>query len=302
MWLRILGIMFIACFLITGCLKQSGYRDVSVSSILLPGDTVISCCPFKPTVNVLYSDFHAPPVVCTLSARIWRYEIELDSLGSVSMDTTKPIIVYDTFVVATIMPGINTVTLPAWHPFWSDIYWVGQHHKIEVTAHVVKDWIRSNNVFIDDFIVKARNHDLQVNYVGLLKDRVVVVPEGESLIVGVAYNPVSVVSNSPFGPTASFRSWYKVIRVNTNTLVYSRYLNRTLAAGQDTCIYYQSGWVPSDSGWYKVTSWIQTGPSVDSIPDNNYMERCFYAKLTTSNVGLNKNTQDDIGNLQKLLH
>jgi len=268
--------MFIACFLITGCLKQSGYRDVSVSSMFLPGDTVISCQSFQPVVGLLYGGPQNETAVCTLKTRIWRYQIKMDSLSSISMDITKPIPVYDTSVVVTLSVGVNIESLPSFHPYWSDIYWAGQHHKIEVTVGMANDQNRSNDMLIDYFIVKARNYDLQVNYVGLLTGNVAV-PD-DTISVGVVYSTASVVSNSPSGPTASFRCWYKIIRVNTNTVIYSRYLNRTLAAGQDTCLYYQSGWVPSDSGWYLTQSYLELAPGVDSIFDNNSLERHFYAK------------------------
>jgi len=291
MWLRIFGIILVTCFMIPGCLKNTEHFDGSICSIIQPGDTVISCRPFKPIVKVLYGGFHSKAAVCTLRARIWRYKINMDSLGSVSMDSTKPISVYDTFNVTTITPGIHLETLPEWHPVWSDIYRVGQRHTIEITAHIAFYMMSVNDRFIDDFIVKARSHDLQVNYVGLLNSYGNVAIPDDTISVGISYKPVSIVSNSPLGPTAIFRSWCKIIRLPINMIVYSRYLDKTLQPGQDTCICYQSGWVPPDTGLYKITSWIEMRLGVDSIPDNNYMERCFYAKLASSEADIYKNSR-----------
>jgi hypothetical protein len=276
----------------TGCQKTSEFFGVEICSIIQPIDTIISCQPVKPIVKVLYSGVRSISTVCTLRARIWRYEIKMDSLGSISMDTTKPISVYDTFDVVTPTPGIHLETLPEWRPVWSDIYRVGQHHTLEVNAHIDFHLMSVNDRFVDDFIVKARSYDLQVNYVGLLHDTLVI--RSDTINVGEVYNPVSVVSNSPCGPSAYFRAWYKVIRMNTGVLVYSRYLNHTLSPGQYECLYYQSGYVPSDSGMYKMTSYLETRPGVDSVTDNNSIERLFYAKLITVDAVTNKYTQDEL--------
>jgi hypothetical protein len=47
--------------------------------------------------------------------------------------------------------------------------------------------------------------------------------------------------------------------------------------------------VPSDSGWYLTQGFLELAPGVDSIFDNNSLERHFYAKLPTPDVGTNKN-------------
>ncbi len=275
----------------TGCQRTAEFFGVEIYSIIQPSDTIISCRPFKPIVKVLYSGVQSISAVCTLRARIWRYKINLDSLGSVSMDTTKPISVYDTFDVVTPTSGMHLETLPEWHPVWSDVYRVGQHHTIEITAHIAFCMMSVNDRFIDDFIVKARSHDLQVNYVGLLNSYGNVAIPDDTISVGISYKPISIVSNSPLGPTAIFRSWCKIIRLPINMIIYSRYLDITLQPGQDTCIAYQTYWTPADSGLYKISSWVQTRLGVDSIPDNNNIERCFYAKLTSSEADIYKNSQ-----------
>jgi hypothetical protein len=191
--------------------------------------------------------------------------------------------------------GLDTVFFPPWHPYWSDVklsygYWT--YHVVKCTLKMAGDMNTSNNILNDYTVVKARKYDLQVNYIGLLRGTLAV-PD-DTIAVGVSYNPVSVVSNSPAGPTASFRAWYKIIRMKTGTVVYSRYLDKTLAAGQYACLYYYSGWVPSDSGWYKVTSYLETRPGVDSILANNSLERLYYAKL-----GSTEATQGDHSELPK---
>ena len=255
------------------------YRDVEAYSVLVPGDTVRSCSTYIPVVVVNNNGVHVGPELCTLSVKIWRYQMKMDSLCHISMDTTQPIMVYDTWIIVTVNPGSDTFNMPSWHPMWSDVYWVGAHHVIQVSVHMAADQNPSNDTIIDNFIVKARRYDLQVNYVGLLKSNTVVT--NDTVSVGVSYNPVSVVSNSPAGPAASFRSWLKIIRVKTNSVVYSRYLDRTLQPGQYACLYYQSGWVPSDSGLYLERTYLEFRPGVDSIAINNTMERYWFAQLTS---------------------
>jgi hypothetical protein len=269
--------MFIAYLMVTGCVRNTDYQSASVVSIVQPQDTIISGQSIQPVIHLSYVGTSNNSTVCTLSVRIWRYKVKMDSLGFISMDTIQSIVEYDTFVVSTITPGINSMRLPAWCPFWSDIYLIGQHHKVEVIAHMVNGLHHINNILIDNFIVKARNYDLQVNYVGLFNDNDVI--SDDTISVGVTYRPVSNVSNSPLGPTVTFRSWYKILRLPGSTIIYSRYLNGTLQPGQDTCICCQSGWTPNDTGLYKVTSWLETR-GIDSIPDNSLMDRYFYARPT----------------------
>ena len=263
------------------------FRDVSVDSIVLPGDTVTTCTSFNPIIEIGNNGMHVGAEICTVDVRIWRYKIKMDSLCHISMDTTRPIVVYDTWVVASVDPGSNMVNMPAWHPYWSDIFWGSctTHHTITATVRMATDTDSTNNMLTKHFIVKARRYDLQVNYVGLLRSNTVITTD--TISVGVSYNPVSVVSNSPSGPAASFRSWLKIIRVKNNAVVYSRYLDRTLQAGQYACLYYQSGWVPSDSGLYLERTYLEFRPGVDSIAINNTMERYWYARLTTHDADNN---------------
>ena len=267
------------------------YRDVAVGNILIPGkpsDTVVTCNSFNPTVEVYNNGSHVGPVPCTVRVKIWRYKTKLDSLCSISPDTLQQIVEYDTFKVVTLDPGLNIVTLPSCHLCWWDVFLVGAHHRISVTISSPGDQNLTNNYTWKKFIVKGKNNDLQVNYVGLLKNSVIVVPEGESLKVGYAYNPVSAVSNTT--PTASFRTWFKIVRDNDGNIVFSRYLDKILNPWTYACLYYQSGWVPSNIGWYTITSWLQFRPGVDLCSLNNSMSKKYYVKPTS--------TPPDKGNIE----
>ncbi|MBS4015597.1 MAG: choice-of-anchor J domain-containing protein [Candidatus Latescibacteria bacterium] len=264
------------------------YRDIAIGNITVPGDTVVSCNSFTPTVEVWNQGLHVGPTPCTVRVKIWRYRTRLDSLCHISPDTMQPIVMYDTFVVTIVDPGLNYVQMPAFHPYWSDVYWKGFHHRISASVHSAGDQDTTNNSTWKKFIVKAAANDLQVCYLGLLLGNIPI-PDTDTIIVGTAYNPVSVVSNSPFGPTASFRSWFKITRLKDNVVVYSRYLDRTLLAGQYACLYYYSGWVPTDSGLYECATWLQFRPGVDVIMENNSMQRTYFAKLSTTDAGLINN-------------
>jgi len=219
--------------------------------------------------------------------KIWRYTTKLNSLCSISPDTLRPIVEYDTFVVVTLNPGLDTVTLPSCHLCWWDVFkdplTVISHHRISATVSSPGDQDTTNNYTWKQFIVKGMNHDLQINYVGLLKNSIQVIPEGESLKVGYAYNPVSVVSNTT--PTASFRTWFKVVRDLDTNIVYSRYLDKTLNPWTYACLYFQSGWVPSNVGWYTITTWLQFRPGVDLCSLNNSMSKKYYVKPTSKSTG-----------------
>ncbi|MEO0072774.1 MAG: FlgD immunoglobulin-like domain containing protein, partial [candidate division WOR-3 bacterium] len=223
---------------------------------------------------------------CTVRMRIWRFATKLDSLCHISPDTTKEIVLYDTFVVTTVDPGVNLVNMPPIHFYHADVYWVGHHHRISATISTANDQDPANNSTSKQFIVKAHDHDLQVDYLGLLFGTQVI---PDSIItVGISYNPISVISNSPFGPTASFRTWYKITRMKDNVTVYSRYLDRTLAARQYSCLYFYSGWVPTDSGYYRCETWIVARPGVDLIAENSFSSRVYYARLTTKPTLINE--------------
>ncbi|MEO0131842.1 MAG: FlgD immunoglobulin-like domain containing protein [candidate division WOR-3 bacterium] len=262
------------------------YQDVVIANITVPGDTVISCNSIIPVVEVINSGEHNGPAECTVRMRIWRFATKLDSLCHISPDTTKEIVLYDTFVVTTVDPGVNLVNMPPIHFYHADVYWVGHHHRISATISTANDQDPVNNSTSKQFIVKAHDHDLQVDYLGLLFGNQVI---PDSIItVGISYNPISVISNSPFGPTASFRTWYKITRMKDNVTVYSRYLDRTLAARQYSCLYFYSGWVPTDSGYYRCETWIVARPGVDLIAENSFSSRVYYARLTTKPTLINE--------------
>jgi hypothetical protein len=185
------------------------------------------------------------------------------------------------------MEEVDTLYFPEWHPYWWDIYWTldPTYHMVIAEVKIAADMNSENDMLNEELIAKGRSNDLQMNWAGLLNGYTPM--HAETLGVGT-YNVASVVSNSPIGPSAKFRAKVKIIRENTNSIVYSKYEDRTLAAQSYTCIAFQTGWLPSDTGWYLVLSWLETRAGVDSIFDNNSLERHFYAKLPTPDVDGNK--------------
>ncbi|MDW7987123.1 MAG: FlgD immunoglobulin-like domain containing protein, partial [candidate division WOR-3 bacterium] len=272
------------------------YQDIAIGSIVVPGDTVISCNSITPVIQIINSGEHNSDAQCTVRVRIWRYATKLDSLCHISPDTTKQIVLYDTFVVTTVSPGVNSVNMPPIHFYFADVYWVGHHHRISATVSSTNDQGLTNNATWKKFIVKARSNDLQIDYLGLIRSNQ---PLPDSILTaGTSYNPISVVSNSPFGPTASFRTWFKITRMKDNATVYSRYLDRTLLAGQYSCLYYYSGWVPTDSGYYRCETWIVARPGVDMIAENSFRSRVYYVRLTAKPTLVNEgNIESENSNL-----
>jgi hypothetical protein len=257
----------------------SGYRDVGVASVIQPADTIMTCSPFVPVVDIVNNDDPPTAEICTVAVDIWRYRMKMDSLCHISYNPADSVLAYTASVVVSVNPGHNEVSMVAsWHPTWSDVYWVGGHHVSRVKVRMSGDMNPNNDYLRKIFIVKARSNDLQMNYVGLLLGNTVV--RGDTINADNTYNTVSVVSNSPFGPVATFRIYYKIVKIKDNAIVYSRYLDKTINAGIYSCCYFQSGWGPDDSGWYRASSWIQTRPGVDMVSDNNSIERLFYARIS----------------------
>ncbi|MEO0075752.1 MAG: FlgD immunoglobulin-like domain containing protein, partial [candidate division WOR-3 bacterium] len=182
------------------------------------------------------------------------------------------------------------ITLAPWHPIWGDLYWLPNptYHHVYANVYMTVDYDRDNDTKEKDFIVKSRSHDLQMNLTGLLRVKELA---PDTITTGISYNTFSVVSNSPFGPTTQFRAWFKVIRMSTNTTVYSRYLDKTIAPASYMCLFYQSGWVPTDEGLYKVISWIETRPGYNLVAQNDTIVKYYYARRPTENI------QGDINSL-----
>jgi hypothetical protein len=256
--------------------QPEAIRDVGVDSILTPGDTVVTCTPFNPVIRVSNNSSPSMTETCTLRVKIWRFRVKYDSVCHISVNPLDSVVAYDTSLVITINTGLTNITMPPWHPIWADLYWLSSptYHRITASVHMTYDANPANDKKSKKFIVKARKYDLQLNYMGLLRGKILA---PDTITTGVAYNSFSVVSNSPSGPSAPFRSWFKVIRMKTNLTVYSQYLDRTLAPRTYLCIYYSSGWVANDTGLYKAVSYIETRPGLDSVVDNNRIERYYYA-------------------------
>jgi ribosome-associated toxin RatA of RatAB toxin-antitoxin module len=267
---------------IDGYFTSLAYHDVGIPSIPVPGTSVPVCTPFNPVIEVF--NYTTPSMVelCTVYVRIWRHPVKIDSLCHISANLAESILVYFDSVITYVNPGSNNVQFPSWHPTWTDLTWLSSptYHIIHANVEMSSDTNPANDNYNKQFNVTGINYDLQVNGVALLRGSSIV---GEDTIrTGTSYNTMSVVSNN--SPTAriSLRSWFKIIRVATNQIVYSRYLDRTLFPGTYACIYYSSGWVPQDTGWYLMSSWIETRPGQDVTPGNNSFEKYYYATYLTS--------------------
>jgi hypothetical protein len=259
---------------------NEGYRDVGVTAIIKPSDWIVTCHPCTVTVEI--TNYGIGTEVCSVYVDIWRYRVQFDSLCHISVNLNDSVLMYTEAVEAIVDVGANTVYLPSWHPYWSDIFWVGGTHKLHARVKMDGDMNPDNDNLATEFTVKARNYDLQSNYVGLLSGLNAV--RGETINLGNVYATLSVISNSPFGPAASFRAWLKIYRVRDNNIVYSRYADRTLAPGAYACIYYQSNWIPTQAGWYRLRSDIQTRAGVDSVARNNSLERLYYVRAINPSV------------------
>ena len=265
------------------------YRDVGVAAVIQPSDTIITCSPFIPVIDIINNSSPQQTEVCTVDVNIWYYRVKMDSLCHISCNPLDSMLAWTGSVVESVIPGHNSVSMiTSWHPVWSDVYWVGGHHVIRASVRMNGDMNPDNNFMSKNFIVEARDHDLQMNYVGLLNSNTVV--QSDTIGADFTYNTVSVVSNSSFGPTAVFRAYYRIIRNSDNVVVYSKYLDRTLNPQTYTCLYFQSGWVPEQEGWYLVKSWIQARPGIDMVSENNLKERLFYARLGGANILSNNRT------------
>ena len=251
--------------------------DVSVDSIIQPADSVVNRTLFYPIILVGNNSFPTTIETCTLSVKIWRFRVKYDSFCNISVNPLDSVIVYDTFKVITINPGQTRESMPAWRPVYGDLFWLSAptYHTIRASVRMAGDMIPSNDSKWKKFIVKPRKYDLQVNYVALLRGRVLA---PETISVGIAYNTAAVISNSPAGPAAGFRLWCKVIKARTNITGYSQYVDRTLNPRTYACLSTSSGWVPNDTGLYRFYCYIEMRPGVDSTPENNSLERFYYVR------------------------
>jgi hypothetical protein len=251
--------------------------DVSVDSIIQPADSVVNRTSFYPIILVGNNSFPTTIETCTLSVKIWRFRVKYDSFCNISVNPLDSVIVYDTFKTITINPGQTRESMPAWRPVYADLYWLSSptYHTIRASVRMAGDMNPSNDSKWKKFIVKPRKYDLQMDYVALLRGRVLA---PDTLSTGIAYNTAAVISNSPAGPTASFRLWCKVIKVKTNIPWYSQYVDRTLNPKTYACLSTSSGWVPSDTGLYRFYCYIEMRPGVDSTPENNTLERFYYVR------------------------
>ena len=256
-------------------------RDVAVISILVPADTAITCNDYTPQVVV--ANFGTVTELCTLNLTISRYPARMISYCHIGPDSTNIIAEYNTPVIIELAPGYDTIDMPTWHPYWWDIIWIVSptNHHAFATISTDYDINLANNSALKPFIVKGRINDIQMNWTGLLD---IDMPMHAETIGVKTYNVASVVSVSQGGTNARFRAYAKIIKENGNTIVYSRYKDLNLPAGTYYCVPFQSGWSPSATGWYKVSSWIQALPQYDAVTQNNNWEKRYYVMNIQSRV------------------
>jgi uncharacterized repeat protein (TIGR02543 family) len=281
------------------------YRDVGVDSIIIPGDTALACNSIVPEVEIGNYSIPYRVETCTVDVNIWRYRVKFDSVCHISVNPLDSILVYTSSVIVSIDPGPGSTIVSMetiWHPVWSDVYWISAptYHVIHASVRMDGDENPNNNFKRQVFVVKPRARDLQVTYIGLLRNGSEPVRE-DTIIAGTAFNTVSVVSNSPNGVRATFRSYYKIIRLKTNSIIYSRYLDKTLNPGTYSCLFYSTAWVPQDTGWFKLISWIDMRPGLDSIPGNNSLERLVYVRYVTNGGNGGHSEAGDISKIYQLL-
>ncbi|MEO0077003.1 MAG: FlgD immunoglobulin-like domain containing protein, partial [candidate division WOR-3 bacterium] len=258
-------------------------RDLEVYDIILPSDdtTVTVCTPFQPKVDIKNNTVPAIAELCTVEVHIWGYRIQMDSFCSVSINPNDSVLLYADTVITSVDPGHNLITMTkSWHPYTADITWIANptHHTVHARVKMADDAVPANDFRQEAFIVNGQNRDLQMNYVGLLKGKEVV--RNDTIFMNNAYNTVSVIAN-PMGPNAAVRIFYKIIKVNSNITLYSRYLDKTILAGSYMCLAFQTGWVPPDTGWYKLISYIVARSGVDVNSRNDTVIRYIYARRQT---------------------
>ena len=280
------------------------YRDVGVVTILAPRDTVITCNDYTPTVLVSNNGIHVYAEVCTVAVRITRFPIQMISYCNVAVDTLNPITVYDTFVLAQIPAGQIDydipVTLPIWHPYWWDLYWLTNpsFHRVTATVKMAADMNSANNTLTSAFVVEGRSNDIQMSWTGVLDGYM---PMHAETIGIKTYNVSSVVATSSGENDARFRAWAKIIKEDDNTIVYSRYEDVTMPPETYYCVPFQSGWSATDPGWYKVESWIQALPQYDAVTQNNSWVKRYYVTnlgpITRINSEINPSVQGNTMNI-----
>jgi hypothetical protein len=271
------------------------YRDVGVVATLVPHDTVVSGNDYTPAVIISNNGIHSYAEICTLSVKISRYPIRMESsYCNVGPDTMNPVVVYDTWMIINLPVGVDTIYLPIWHPYWWDLYWVVRpsYHIITVTVNMGGDMYVDNNTLTSSLVVKGISNDLQMNWTGLLD---IDMPMHAETIGVKTYNVASVVSTSPGGNDARFRAWAKIIKEDENVIVYSRYKDLNMTPRTYYCVPFQSGWSATEPGWYRVISWIQALSQYDVITQNNSWEKRYYV-INTSPI--TKTNSESNGSVQ----
>ncbi len=273
------------------------YRDVGVVANLAPNDTVVTCNDYVPVIVVSNNDIHHDTEICTLSVRIVRYPIRMESAYcNIEPDLMNPVTIYDAQMIIDLPMGVDTIYMPTWHPYWWDMY--ASHHDVIASITMAGDMDETNNMLTSSFVVQSISNDIQMNWTGVLD---IYTPMHAETIGVKTYNVASVVSTSPGGNDAHFRTWAKIIKEDDNAIVYSRYKDLNMVSGTYYCVPFQSGWSPTEPGWYRVTSWIQALPQYDVISENNSWVKRYYVTnlgpIAKINSDINQSVQGNSGNL-----
>jgi hypothetical protein len=264
------------------------YYDLGISSILAPSGYVMACNNYTPMVVVENNSVHTPPVLCTLVVQIVQYPAVMTSFCNIGR-SEQGVVVYEAEYITDIENSTAIMMSQTWHPYWWDITQI-----CDPTYHQVVAWIKTafdmdstNDYIANQFIVVGPEGDLQMNWTGLLDGYTPM--HCETLDIKT-YNVASVASAVTEIPenTPDFRAKVQIWKENTHSLVYARYLDEFIAPY--VCLPFQSGFTPTEEGWYRVKSWLETRPGMDVIAENNIWERYYYfTSMLPTRVATNSN-------------
>jgi hypothetical protein len=265
------------------------YVDAGIGAVVSPPYNVTCLYEYTPMIIISNNGVNSGPVLCTLNFTIVRYPAEMVSFCNIARTNNNIVVYQEQFV--TMLDGIDTIYLPEWTPLWWDMDWLTEptYHFLTAELIVADDMNPDNNVIDGQVFVNGPANDLQMNWTGLLYGYMPM--HDDTLQIGT-YNVASAVSATSSTP---FRAKVQIWQENTNSLVYARYLDENLEAMSYICLPFQSGWTPTEPGWYRVVSWIETRPGLDVNPENNMWEKYYYFTNMTPTIA-NGNTNQTIQN------
>lgn len=275
---------------------ETSTNDISLDSVIVPSGSVTACNNYTPSVLV-YNPSNSPRS-CSVYVRITRYPSRMMSYCNVVIDTNRPIVLYEVRISAILAAGYNTVHLTNWHPYWWDLSWTASptYHTVYGMVSSPNDSNLNNNSIMNNFYVTGPSHDLALNWTGLLNGYQAV--PRDTLEIR-AYNVASVVSNSHLGPALPYRVRVKITKLDDNMIVYQRYLDQLINPMSYACHSFPTGFTPSEPGWYRIQSWLETRPGDDMISENNSAEHLYYFvefMSYSNNANITQTTQGNHSN------